>query len=225
MSRTLGQTPSHTVSQTQTDTHVFWRGQWHRFAGAEDSPPPAPPETPPAPVTPTAGQTPPAKPFDDAYVRDLRKENATYRKQAEEAQARLKEIDDAQKSELQKATERAEAAERRADEAQTAHRDALIRSAVLVQAGQLGYADPEDAYPLLLARGERVETNEQGEPTNVKKLLEDLLKAKPHLAKAGTPGTTAVPGTPRQNGVAPTREQLINDKTEKLKASGSYSRL
>lgn len=54
------------------------------------------------------------KTFDAEYVEKLRKENAKYRTEAREnaaAAKRLKDIEEAQKSDLQKAIERAEAAE------------------------------------------------------------------------------------------------------------------
>jgi hypothetical protein len=226
MFTTLGQVPSKTSGLVPLDLSSFavaWRGRLWHFAGAEDSPPAGePPAPPPAPVTPPAADPPTT--FDAAYVAELRKEAAANRKRAADAEARLKTIDEAALSETERLTKRATELEAQLATEQIARREERIRSAVLVSASSLSYADPEDAYPLLLARGDRVEINEQGEPTNVKKLLEDLLKAKPHLAKVAA-GTAPINGPPRQNAAAQTREQLANEKYEKLKASGSYSRL
>jgi hypothetical protein len=79
--------------------------------------------TPPA-VTPPPGALPPGavsesdEPTDAEgwrkYVARINRESATRRRELEALQAKLKEKDDAEKSELQRAVERAEAAERKA---------------------------------------------------------------------------------------------------------------
>lgn len=68
----------------------------------------------PAQDAPPVEPAPEPQTFDAEYVRKLRDEAAKYRVEAREnaaAAERLKEIEDANKSEIQKATERAEAAE------------------------------------------------------------------------------------------------------------------
>lgn len=67
----------------------------------------------PTPTDPPVADPPTDEPevFDRKYVEQLRKENASYRTRAQEAEARLTEIDDAAKSEAEKALERAERAE------------------------------------------------------------------------------------------------------------------
>jgi hypothetical protein len=86
---------------------------------AEATPPEA---TKPVETAPVAdGAKPdvePKKVPDEAYVRTLRKEAADNRKALQEAQQRLSELEDRDKSELEKATQRASASEARAVEAE-----------------------------------------------------------------------------------------------------------
>lgn len=60
----------------------------------------------------------PAKVPDEAYVKALRKEAAENRKALEAATARLRELEDRDKSDLEKAAQRATESERRATEAE-----------------------------------------------------------------------------------------------------------
>jgi hypothetical protein len=86
---------------------------------AASTPPAA---NPPATSTPPESTTPPAEPktYDADYVRKLRDEAAARRTEANELKTRLQQFEDRDKSDLQKATERAERAEREATEAKTA---------------------------------------------------------------------------------------------------------
>lgn len=74
---------------------------------SETPPAEVPAETPPAPNPPPEGAgQPDSEVFDKAYVEKLRRENASYRTKAQEnadAAKRLKEIEDRDLSELQKA--------------------------------------------------------------------------------------------------------------------------
>jgi hypothetical protein len=221
MSAFLGQMPSHTAGQVLTDTHVFWRGRWHRFAGAEDNPPAGDPPTP-APVTPPAAGQEPPKTFDAEYVAELRREAAANRKKAADAEARLKELDDAKLSETERLTKRTAELEAELERERTGRQEALIRAAVEREAHQQGAVKADVVYRLIDRSA--IALDDSGEVKGADKAVAALLTAEPYL-KANTAGTTAVPGTPRPNGQAPTREALINDKYEKLKASGAYSRL
>lgn len=60
---------------------------------------------------PSSGQQ--GKTYDETYVSSLRSEAAKHRRELAEAKAALQKIEDAKKSDLEKATGRAEAAERR----------------------------------------------------------------------------------------------------------------
>lgn len=77
--------------------------------------PATPTPTPAPPAAPQEGEPAEAKTFDAEYVAKLRKESAKYRTEAQanaDAAKRLAEIEEAQKTETQKLTERAEQAER-----------------------------------------------------------------------------------------------------------------
>lgn len=217
----LGQEPSHTAGQVLTDTHVYWRGRWHRFAGAEDNPPAGDPPATPAPVPPpAAGQEPATFPAD--YVAELRREAAKHRKAATDAEAKLKAQDDAKLSETERLTKRTAELEAQLASANAAHESALIRAAVEREAHQQGAVKADVVYRLVDRSA--ITLDDSGDVKGADKAVKALLEAEPYL-KATTAGTTAVPGTPRANGQAQTREQLVKDKTEQLRASGSYSRL
>ena len=105
-------------------------------ADAGEGPKPEP-TTKPAPAKPDEGA---AKVPDEAYVKSLRKEAAGYRKQLDEANARLKALEDRDKSELERASEKAAASERRAVEAEAQ----LVRVEVAASRNM-----PATAVPLL----------------------------------------------------------------------------
>lgn len=64
-------------------------------------------------------KAPEAKTFDEKYVRELRKQAAEARTRANEAESKLQEIADRDKSETEKLTEKASTAETRAQEAES----------------------------------------------------------------------------------------------------------
>jgi len=84
----------------------------------------APPATDPAPAEPTDAEPPEkaepqdGKTFDEAYVKQLRSEAAQYRTRAQEAEGKLSEREEADKSEVEKAQGKATKAEERAREAE-----------------------------------------------------------------------------------------------------------
>ncbi len=218
----LGLTPNHTAGQVLTDTHVYWRGQWHRFAGAEDSPPAGdpPPLPPPAPVTPPVVDPPVT--FDASYVAELRKEAAANRKKAADAEARLKELDDAKLSETERLTKRTAELEAQLVATQGQHREALIRAAVEREAHAQGAVKADVVYRLVDRSA--ITLDDSGEVKGADKAVAALLKDEPYL-KATAAGTAPINGPPRGNGATQTREQLADEKYERLKASGNYSRL
>lgn len=70
----------------------------------------------PSSTTDDEGQAPAS--FDAEYVKSLRAEAATNRSKLREAEARLKEFEDRDKTELERITERADTAEQRASNAE-----------------------------------------------------------------------------------------------------------
>lgn len=96
---------------------------------------------------------------------------------------RLKEIEDAQKSELERERERATELERKANEAEAARAEALYESAVIAEAATKNVTDPKDVVRLI-NRAE-VTFGSDGAPTNISDVVDSLLKAKPYLAGGG----------------------------------------
>jgi hypothetical protein len=204
-----------------------------RIAGGETPPNPGEGDPPPG----DGGTGKDGKPFDaeraqrtiDQLRDEVRAGKAT-QKELDEARKKLKEIEDAGKSELERATARATEEEQRRTAAEQRAADLALQLTVERAAGKLGFHDPDDAFRLIDRRA--VKLSEDGEPENVEELLKALAKAKPHLVKAegeAKGGGTAAKGTPPNpkpgNGKAPTRDDLIAEKKKKLEESGSYARL
>src|SRR5690242_287289 len=88
-------------------------------------------------------------------------------------------IAEAQKSELEKANERAAQAEAQAQAAAERAQRVLTEAAIATAAaGKL--ADPSDAIALIPR--DAIEFGEDGAPTNVAALVDSLIETKPHLA-------------------------------------------
>lgn len=183
-----------------------------------------------APETGRDGQ-----PFDAAraqrtidQLRDEVKASKGTKAELEAARKRLQEIEDAGKSELERATAKAAEEEQKRTAAEQRAADLVIRLTVERAAGKLGFHDPDDAYRLLDRSA--VALGEDGEPTNVDALLRKLAEAKPHLVKsevepkkpAAEKGT---PQTPKPTGKPATRDDLIEQSKRELQASGLYGRL
>lgn len=111
------------------------------MAGGQDPPadPPAgdPPKDPPAdPPKADPPKDPPdgGKTFSEDYVKTLRGESAGYRTRAQEAEAKLKQIEDAGKTDAEKAARDAEANAARVTELET-ERDGLLRELIAAKHG------------------------------------------------------------------------------------------
>jgi hypothetical protein len=168
----------------------------------------------------TPGQMPEQMQVTREYVEQLRKEASANRKKATDLEARLKAEDDKKLSDQERiarelAEARAETERLRQERQADRKRHAVERLAV-----EMAFHDPEDAYA---AVANQVELDDNDLPTNVKRLLEGLAKAKPYLIKA-TNGTAGVPATPRAAG-APTSDERIGGYQQRLANSGAYSPL
>lgn len=130
------------------------------------------------------GQEPEPSPetFDREYVEKLRKEAATYRtklKELEPIAQKAKELEDAQKSEAEKMTERLTTAERRAQEAELA----LLRTQVAVAKG----LTPTQAKRLSGATQEELEADADD-------LLESFKPSEDPVQRDGKPKENLRPG-------------------------------
>lgn len=140
---------------------------------------------------------------------EAEKWKALAKKHERESKARAKELDSIRQgslSETEKAAEAAREEGRQAARAEMAERllKAEIRTAALDK-----LADPEDAEPLLRSAGllEGL-TDKDGEVDSkaVAAAVDRLVKAKPHLAKAGSR-----PGKLRAGGEQPSKTTSMND--------------
>lgn len=194
--------------------------------GEQDPPPgdPPPGDPPPASDPPGDQQT-----FSREYVQGLRQEAAGHRTKSkdletrlETAEKRLKEIDDQNLSETEKLKKERDEAAAKAETAEKNAAAKLLRAAVIVTAAELKFHDPEDALRHLDQGA--IEYDANGDPKNVKKLLEDLVKNKAYLVKSDSDGGAGPNATP--NGARrPTHEQAVANTKKELHESGRYTSL
>ncbi len=168
-----------------------------------------------------------------ATIRKLREQEKALKAQAKEAEdlkRRLQEIEDKDKSETERQAARAQEAVAKLTAAEQRAADLALQMSVERAARKLGFIDEDDAYRLLDRRA--VETDDDGEPTNVEALLKDLAKAKPHLIAAADDGqkpagnaaaTQRVPHA-RPNAGQPNRHEDIDQRARVLQQSGAYPR-
>jgi chromosome segregation ATPase len=203
----------------------FWQASNGRtfpvIAGAEDPPPPDEhsDETDGAPQDGSSAQA-------DPQIARLRSEAAATRVKLREATAALDALKaedqrrkDAEKSEVERLRDQLAETERKREDAERQHRDALVRQAIERAAAKAGAADPEDVYALL--KPSDFDIDDDGVIKNADKLVDNLLKGKPYLVAKGTNG---VPATPRSNGTR-SREGEIKEMQEELRQSGRYNPL
>lgn len=167
------------------------------------TPPPAdPPADPPAP-DPAPPADPPADDDDFDKERALRtirtlrqseKEGKQAAKDLAAALARLKEIEDAEKTDLERSQARVAELEQQQTAWQSERRDTNLRLAAHSLKDDIGIADVD----LALAALDRaaVEFTDDGEPSNLKEQLAELLERKPILKAQAAGGT----GAPNLNG-------------------------
>ena len=167
-----------------------------------------PPEPEPkrGPATPPAATDPPGDLATITRERDAaRREAARTAKELEKLQQAAKERDDAEKSELTRAQERAAAAEQAAADAAGRLRETQLRADAQTEALRLGYLRPERAWRELDT--DAVEFDDDGRASNLAALLEVELEARPELKGAPKPPPDAGGG---ERGKPPvmSREQL-----------------
>ncbi len=169
--------------------------------------------------TPEAGAIPTAAEVEQlkAALKAANKEAADRRKRLEALEADEAKRKEAELSEVEKADQRAKAAEAKALDLEKRWRDGMLRSAVTVEASKLQFYDPEDAYHL--ADLSALTVSDDGAVTGVEEALKALVKAKPHLVKSNT--TTTPPDVNAQNRgrtTVPTTDELVAAKLR----SGNY---
>lgn len=103
---------------------------------------------------------------------------------AESLIKKTRETEEAQKTELQKAQEKAAALEKREAELLEKQRLTEGKADVIAKAANIGIADAIAAYRML--DKSKLEYDAGGQPTNTEQVLRDLLKEFPILAGTGT---------------------------------------
>jgi hypothetical protein len=125
--------------------------------------------------------------FDAAYVRRLRAEAAEYRRKLRELERELKQRDEEKLSETERMRLRLSELEKELTQRELLIREHTLRYETMLRARELGIIDPEAAYRLLdLAE---VEYDETGRPTNIERLLRDLVRKRPYLVGNSTSAT------------------------------------
>ena len=117
-----------------------------------------------------------AKQLSELGVSSIEELSAIVQKSREREQAEM--------TELQKAQAANAELEKRLEQAAAAQKALAMQSDIVALSAKLGIVDADAAYRLL-DKG-AIEFDANGKPTNTEALLNDLLKAKPYLAGAGT---------------------------------------
>lgn len=103
--------------------------------------------------------------------------------------SKFDELEQQNKTELEKANERAAQLEREHAEALQQLQDSRLRTAVVTEAAKRNVVDPDAALALLDRAN--LEFGDDGTPTNIADAMDQLLKARPYLVGGGRPAGTA----------------------------------
>lgn len=124
---------------------------------------------------------------------EARREAAKHRTDLQKLRDAAKAAEDAKLPEQERMQRRVSELETAAAEHERERVEWRVQAAVTRSALQLGFQDPVDAFALLDRSA--IETDENGAPKNVEKLLNDLIRSKPYLGGAGRPSGSADGGT------------------------------
>jgi hypothetical protein len=161
-----------------------------------------------------ASQAGEQKTYDEAYVQQLRREAAENRVKRSEAEKKLKEFEDAQLSEAEKAKKEASEAKAQLEQMQGQLRERTIRAEIGALAAKLKLADVDAAFQLM--NRSAVEFDDEGRAKNVEALLTSLVKDKPFLVSQ-TGVTTSTTNPPRAQTF--TREQIEKMTPQEINAN------
>ena len=167
--------------------------------------------------------------FSLEYVKELRQEAAKYRTQRnaerekveaqgdyanlKEAAGKWAELEDKQKSDLEKMQDKLAAAEKATLDAQSRVTDTLIRAAFIEAASKAGFANPSDAYSLADRSG--VNVKDDGEIEGVDKAIKALEGRLP-LAQKPAPKTDGGVGSGNSGGKTMFTEAEIREQATML---------
>lgn len=129
-----------------------------------------------------------------------------------ERAAKLDEIEQQNKTEFERAQERADQLERENTSLKEAQRELRVGQIVLNEASKRDIVDPDAALKLL--DRDSLTFDESGAPTNVGDLLDGLVKDKPWLARKGAPAGSF------DGGARPAPAPDLNDEPDPKRALG-----
>lgn len=162
----------------------------------DPKPDPTPKPDPPKPDPPDPTLGPDGKPWDPeragrtiAELRQAEKDGKAAQKKAAELEARLEALEDEKLSAQDKVAKERDTLKAQAEQWQTERRTLNLKLAVHSLAPELGVADADLALAALDRT--KIDYGDDGEPTNVKETLADLLERKPILK--GTPAKATAP--------------------------------
>lgn len=170
-------------------------------------------------------QDPPTK--DPALVateneaKRLRYEKRQAEEKAEKLEKQLQTIEDAKKTDLDKALERASKAEDEVKALRSQVQEQEVRFAVLAEAGRLNVIDPESAYRLI-PRDQVIIEN--GVPQNVGDVVQTLITEKPWLVKAPSGGGSGPANPATRNGRTLTPDDVRKMTPEQIAANWDESK-
>jgi hypothetical protein len=149
----------------------------------------------------------------ERMIADLRRENASHRTKLKAFEDEEAKRQQATLSEQQKLEKKLADLQSQHDNALRASQERLIQYEVRLQAASLGIVDPDAATKLV--DWAAIDYDDAGNPTNLDKLLKDLLKAKPYLAgrAASTSGGATNPGRTASGGGQPLSWDTIGKLT------------
>lgn len=150
----------------------------------------------------------------DAMVKErVKREKAKYA-DYDDLKAKASKVDEyenASKSELEKAQEKAEALKRDNQALANSVNDKLKKAEVRIQAAQLGFTNPEDAYHL--ADLSAVDVDADGNVKGVDEALKELVKTKPYLLRPASE-RPAPPKTDAGTGNVPSTAEALTPGME-----------
>lgn len=179
--------------------------------GAEDPPadlPANPPADPPADPPKSFSQAEVDRIVQDRLARAKATPPADY-EELQASAAKLAEIEEANKTELEKERDKAAKAEERALKVEAEAKEIRLRSAILAEAAKIDRKIVDTDAAIALLDRSTLELDDDGNPTNIAKAMDSLLEAKPFLvADSGGARGNADQGARGGGGKQLTREDL-----------------
>lgn len=130
---------------------------------------------------------------EEPRTAELSRENAKWRRQVRELEAKIKAFEDAQLSEQERTVKERDELAARLASAEADLRNTRIQQAIVAEAARQQIVDPEAASMFLR---DRLELDDQGYPVGVAEAVTELLKDRPYLSGSGR---TPVPTAPAAN--------------------------